>query len=135
MLIKEEKLNEAIDIIPEIGYYMQLAYIYKDQGRTKELDKIENEIYEMLADDESSGHNMNLEYVEIYRDLFENEDKAMEYAKLEYAKRPKNIDVNRALASVYIKNSRKDEAEEYLKIAAKTNSKDPSLASLQASLK
>lgn len=131
----EEKLNEAISIIPEIGYYLQLAYIYKDQNRTKELEEIKKEIFEMLADDEASGHNMNLEYVEIYRDLFEDENQALNYAKIEYEKRPENIDVNRALASVFIQYDSKEEAKKYLEIAAKTNSQDPELAALQSSMK
>ncbi len=131
----EKMLKEAIDIIPEIGYYTQLAHIYKDQNRTKELEDIKPEIFAMLADDEASGHNMNLEYVDIYKTLFVDDAKAMEYAQTEYKKRPNNIDVNRALASVYILQENFEDAKKHLALASKTKNQDPELFEMQSILK
>ena len=128
----EKMLNTARNIIPEVGYYTQLADIYKDQERTKEFDAIMKEIFLMLKDDEDAGHNMNLEYVHIYSDIMENQEKALEYALKEYNKRPENIDVNRALASVYSKMNKPQEVKKYLDVAEKTNSKHPEIEKLRA---
>ena len=131
----EKMVKEAINIIPEIGYYVQLAHIYKDQGRTEELDKIKPEIFAMLADDEASGHNMNLEYVDIYKTLFVDKEKAMSYALTEYKKRPNNIDVNRVLASVYILQDNSEYAKKHLEMASKTNNQHPDLLAMKTTIK
>jgi tetratricopeptide (TPR) repeat protein len=74
----EETTLKAIDVIPEVGFYTQLAEIYKIQGRTEEMTKIMEEVFVMLKDDEDSGHNMNLEYAHIYLDLLEKPDQALD---------------------------------------------------------
>jgi len=76
----EGYIKEAMDIIPEFGFYVQLAHIYHDRGETTKRDKIIAEIFPMLADDEINGHNMNLEYADLYLELLEDPDKALEYA-------------------------------------------------------
>lgn len=126
----EKLLDEAAGIIPEVGYYMQLAELYKATGREEEMKTKEKEIFEMLQDDVDSGHNMDLEYATFYRDHFENFDKAMEYTKKEYEKRPANIDVNRMIASLYVKKGMESEATAYLDEANATNSKHPELQAL-----
>ncbi|MGB4959479.1 MAG: hypothetical protein WBO36_08385, partial [Saprospiraceae bacterium] len=52
--------QQAIDIIPEVGFYTQIAEIYKAQRKTDKFDQIIPEILVMLKDDVDSGHNMNL---------------------------------------------------------------------------
>lgn len=134
-LVKAEKLiNEAINIIPEVGYYVQLAHLYKGQNRTNELAEITNEIFAMLADDEQAGHNMNLEYADIYLELLENNEKALEYAMIEFNKRPDNIDVNRLLAKIYLNKGDKQKAKKCLVAASITNSAHPEIAELQAQI-
>jgi tetratricopeptide (TPR) repeat protein len=49
--VAEAKLEEAIDIIPEVGFYISLAHLYKEQNRKEELNNIKEEIFEMLEDD------------------------------------------------------------------------------------
>jgi len=132
---KAEKLiNEAINIIPEVGYYVQLAHLYKDQNRKEELNKIMDEIFAMLADDEAAGHNMNLEYADIYLEILENNEKAFEYAMIEFNKRPENIDVNRLLAKIYLDKGDKQKAKQCLAAATITNSAHPEIAELQAQI-
>jgi tetratricopeptide (TPR) repeat protein len=127
----EETLKEAMSIIPEVGFYISLAELYKKQGRTAEMEGLLEEIMVMLKEDTDSGHNMNLEYANIYLNLMDNPEKAMEYAKLEYAKRPKNIDVNRTMAQVNMKMDNKSEVENFYTVAKKTNSNHPELSEIK----
>lgn len=127
----EKTYNRGIEIIPEVGFYVSLAEIYKAQDRKEKLNKVLPEIYVMLEDDEKSGHNMNLEYVHIYRDIVEDYDKALEYGLEEYNKRPNNIDVNLALAEVYQKMDNTLKVAEHIEKAGITNSKNPTLLALQ----
>ncbi len=130
----ESKFKDAIEVIPEIGFYLSLAKIYKDQGRTEELEQIKPEIWEMLEDDVVNGHNMNLEYASIYTELFPDYDKALAYAMTEYEKRPKNIDVNRALAKIYLKKNDSEKATIHFELAGTTGSEHPELKEISDEL-
>ncbi len=125
--VAEAKLEEAIDIIPEVGFYISLAHLYKEQNRKEELSNIKEEILEMLEDDVVHGHNMNLEYADAYLDLFEDPNKAMEYVQLEYDKRPDNIDVNKLMAKIYTRLDNTDMAEVHKSAAFSTNAVHPEL--------
>ncbi|MBC7884780.1 MAG: tetratricopeptide repeat protein [Saprospiraceae bacterium] len=126
----ESMTKDAISTIPEVGFYTQLAEIYKKQGKTEEASSLIKEIFTMLADDEKTGHNMNLEYANVYLDLLNDTDKALEYAQKEYQKRPNNIDVNRMIARIYTSAKNKEMAEKYMIAAASTHSKHPELKAL-----
>lgn len=130
----EEITLKAIDIIPEVGFYTQLAEIYKIQGRTAEMSKIMDEIFVMLKEDEESGHNMNLEYANIYLDLLNKPDQALVYAQKEFQKRPDNIDVNRMLARIYKAKSDDALTQKYVMAAGVTNSKHPELLPLMSKI-
>ncbi len=126
----ETKLKEAISIIPEVGYYVELADLYNKTNRRKEMINMIKEILPMLKDDETNGHNMNLEYAHLYLDILQDPAKAKHYANLEYAKRPKNIDINKLLASIAIAQKDYERAKEHLKVAGSTNSQDPTIKKL-----
>ncbi|MTB50301.1 lipopolysaccharide assembly protein LapB [Lewinella sp. W8] len=128
----EKLLHEAKSIIPEVGFYEQLAEIYAATDRKAELAAIQEEILVMLQDDVDSGHNMNLEYAAFYRDLVQDYDKALEYAKREYDKRPANIDVNLMMGSLLVARGEKTAAAPYLEAATVTASKNPELTNLLA---
>jgi len=130
----QEKLNEAIGIIPEVGFYISLARIYKDQNRQAEFEEIKKEILLMLEDDVVHGHNMNLEYTDIYLDLFEDPETALSYVQKEYEKRPDNIDVNLLMAKVYQNLNDTAKLRIYADAASITNSVHPDLVSLQAQI-
>jgi len=119
--------NKAIEIIPEVSFYIQLAEIYKAEGWMGELEKTTKQIMEMLADDVAHGHNMNLEYAKVYLELLENPDAALNYAEIEYQKRPDNIDVNRLMALIYKSKSEISKSKEYKFKALKTGSVHPEL--------
>lgn len=133
--LAEKTLKEAMDIIPEVGFYISLADLYKQQGKDDKVKELLDEIFVMLKDDTDSGHNMNLEYAHLYMDILEDNDKAMEYAKLEYDKRPNNIDINRTMAAIYHKMENDAEAKKYLEVAGKTNSKKPEYLELKKAVK
>lgn len=128
----EKLLNEAAAIIPEVGYFLQLAKLYKATGRETEMKATEQEIFTMLQDDVDSGHNMDLEYAAFYRDHFQDYDKAMTYVEREYTKRPENIDVNRMMASLYVAKKMETEAKPYLDKASATKSQHPELTKMLA---
>ncbi len=130
----ERLLNEARSIIPEVGYYVDLAKLYKLQGRTEEQEDIQKEIMAMLQDDVDSGHNMDMEYATLYRDEYEDYDKALEYIEKEYAVRPNNIDVNRLLASIYARQGDLEKAKAHLAKAEATDSKHPDLKEIRERL-
>jgi len=130
----EKTLNEAISIIPEVGFYVSLAHIYKDQNRLSELENIKLEILEMLEDDVVHGHNMNLEYTDLYLTLYDDPEKALVFIQKEYEKRPNNIDVNRKMARVFQKLNDVESSKIYAEAASVTNSAHPELKHLQVEL-
>ena len=87
----------------------------------------------MLEDDELNGHNMNLEYADLYLTLLNDTETAWEYANAEYMERPNNIDVNRMLAKIAATENSMD-VKKYLVAATRTNSKHPDILQLKNSL-
>lgn len=130
----EVKIQEAMDIIPEVGYYLQMAHIYKLQKKDDELKEIVEEIFEMLEDDVKAGHNMNLEYADMYLTLLDDPEKAMAYANTELEKRPKNIDVNRLLSKIHLALDDKEKSKKFLEKAKVTGSKHPELKEIENEL-
>ena len=126
----EELLKKACELIPEVGFYQTLAELYTETGRKEEADKLVGEILIMLADDEAHGHQMSMEYADLYLNLIGDVDMAMQYATKAYEARPANIDVNLLMAQVYQKKGDIDMARKHLKVAQKTNSQDPEMKGL-----
>ncbi len=126
----EQLLKQACSIIPEVGFYEQLAMLYKEIGEIEAANKLEAEILDMLRDDVESGHNMNLEYANIYLNLKNDPEKALDYAMTEYKLRPKNIDVNKIIAMIYFQMDELEKAENHLLVANKTQSVSPDLLCL-----
>ena len=126
--------KKSINIIPEVGFYISLAELYKSQNKTEEVTKLNSEILEMLKGDVESGHNMNLEYASFYLDLMNEPNEALKYANEEYKLRPENIDVNRLLAKINVALDMKAEARNFATAAGRTSSKNPELISIIAKL-
>lgn len=127
----EVLLKRACEIIPEVGFYERLAGLYKEIGRDDEAEKLKGKILEMLADDEAKGHKMGMEYARVYLELFEDYDKALNYAKKELEYRPKNKDVNQLMAAIYMKMGKYNEAKAHLKTASRTGATDAELIAMQ----
>lgn len=130
----ERLLKQACEIIPEFSFYESLAKIYKETGREEDFKRTMEELWAMLQDDTDSGHNMNLEYAQLYSELTKEQDKALEYALKEYRKRPDNIDVNRVLATVYHRSGDYAKAMRHLEAATRTHSVHPDLQELRQQL-
>lgn len=130
----EQLLLDARSIIPEVGFYEQLAHLYGQTHRLEEKNVTEQAILQMLGEDVASGHNMNLEYADFYLNLAQQPEEALAYALREYELRPANIDVNHLLADIYLRMGERQQATAHLKRAMVTNSQQPELVQLAASL-
>ena len=123
----ERLLDEATAAIPEFGFYTQLVHVYRATDRPEKADETLAEVMLMLQDDVDHGHNMNLEYADVHVNLTGDYDKALEYARREYDRRPDNIDVNRVLATIYYLRGDFAQSAEHAEAAAKTGSRHPEL--------
>lgn len=110
-------LEDACEIIPEVGFYVDLAKFYSKKGNTEMRDSLTTEILAMIDDDIKSGHNMDLALGEVYAELQQNYPKALEVILKEYAQRPKNAEVNQQLASVYDKIGDESNANKHRLVA------------------
>jgi tetratricopeptide (TPR) repeat protein len=93
-----------------------------------------DELWVMLHKDTDSGHDMSLEYANLYSDLAEDHQKALTYALGEYEKRPANIDVNRVLAKIYTRMGNAQKAGLHLEKAKATQAQYPELKALTQQL-
>ncbi len=131
----EEKkyLRKADSLVNDYGIKDELTDIYLLSGEKEQADANAKQVVEALAKDAQSGandasigHYSDRELAYAY--LKTNEPaKALEHALLEYNRRPDNIDVNETLAWVYYYNNDVTNAEKYIVVALKTNSKNPTL--------
>ncbi len=121
-----EMLDKAAKIMPEFSFHEEMAEIYDLQGNhEKALNKYE-EVALMLDEDAKSGHAVDLELCKLYTKAGKM-DLALKHGLIEYKKRPRNIDVNHAMAVVAFKSNDFKKAKEYISVAMSTGSKDPEL--------
>ena len=127
--------EKADSIINDNGIKAELVDIYRAVGQTKKADEAANKVIDELKKDaqtsnkdESLGHYGDRELAYAYLKI-NNTDKALEHAMLEYNRRPNNIDVNETVAWVYYCKGDYAKALPYIKVALKTNSKNPVLLS------
>jgi tetratricopeptide (TPR) repeat protein len=119
-------LENAAKIMPEFSFHEEMAEIYALQGdKAKSLKKYA-EVALMLDEDAKSGHSVDLELCKLYTKTGQL-DSASKYGMIEFQKRPKNIDVNHALAVVALKMNDVKKAQEYMMTAMSTGSKNPEL--------
>lgn len=130
----ESRLKDAIDIVPEVDFYVTLANLYKKQKKTALCEKLKTEILAMLEDDTQSGHNMDLEYAHVYNELFSDTKTALQYAAKELKKRPLNIDVNRTIALLEVEGMDLKNARLHYQAATATQSKHPDLEVIKAKI-
>jgi len=126
-------LNLARATVNDYAFTDELVDVYRLNNQPAEADKMARESVAMLADaaqqandNEQLGHYADRELAYAYLKVGEL-DKALEHAKIEYARRPDNIDVNETLAWVDYKRGDYKEAEKYMAVARRTNSQNPVL--------
>ena len=125
--------QKARILVKDYAFTDELTDLYQLNGQPEESKKMAEESIDMLAgaakeadEDESMGHYADRELAFAY--LKTNElDKALEHAKIEYARRPDNIDVNETMAWVLYKRGEFAEAHKYMQVARRTGSKNPVL--------
>lgn len=113
----ETLLKKACAIIPEVGFYEQLASLYFDTDRGKAAMQLVPQILDMLGEDTDSGHNMNLEYANVHLHLTHQYDRALQYALDEYQLRPTNLTVNEQLAHIYFALENYEQAQKHAEVA------------------
>lgn len=113
----------------------ELVEAYKLAGKNEKAAALANAVIESMTKDaqrgqtdENIGHYADRELAYAYLKI-NKYDKALEHALLEYNRRPENIDVNETVAWVYYCKGEYEKALPYIKVAQKTNSKNPTLLS------
>ena len=125
--------QQARITVKDYAFADELTDLYRLGGQPAEADKMAKESIDMLAeaakeadDNEQLGHYADRELAYAY--LKTNElDKALEHAKIEYERRPDNIDVNETMAWTLYKLGQYPEAQKYMQVARRTGSKNPVL--------
>jgi tetratricopeptide (TPR) repeat protein len=121
-----EILEKAAKIMPEFSFHEEMADIYALQGdKEKAMNKYE-EVAKMLDEDAKSGHAVDLELCKLYTKTGQF-DLALKHGMIEFKNRPKNIDVNHALAWVYFNQKDYKKAQEHISVALRTGSQNPEL--------
>ena len=120
-------LDSANAVMPQSSFEEQKADVYAAMGDTqKAMDKYAEVQKLLIADANSGHHSVSLELTKSF--IKTNQwDSAKKYAAMEYAIRPKNIDVNNELAWIAYNQNDIAKAKEYLKTALSTGSKNPEL--------
>lgn len=129
-----ERLKAAAEIVPEVGFYIDMAKIYRQKGDQKAFELLANEIESMFKEDMEAGHNMRMEAARFQLELRQNPEKALELLQEELNSRASNKDVNQLLGEIYLQQGNKKAAAEALQKAAATGSKDPDLKRLLSRL-
>ena len=125
--------QQARITVKDYAFTDELTDLYRLNNQPEESKKMAEESIDMLANaakeadsNEQMGHYADRELAYAY--LKTNElDKALEHAKIEYARRPDNIDVNETMAWVLYKRGQFAEAQKYMQVARRTGSKNPVL--------
>ena len=119
-------LEKAVKVMPEFSFHEEMADIYALQGNKEKATKKYEDVVKMLDQDAKSGHAVDLELCKLYTKTGQY-DLALKHGLIEYKNRPKNIDVNHALAWVYFNQKDYKKAHEHVTIALRTGSQNPEL--------
>ncbi len=103
-------LDEAIALVPEFSFVQMKADIHRMAGRDRQADSLVRVVTTMLAEDEASGHSMNLEMARLYASHDTNLDEALRRARAEVKKRPESAESLDLLAFVLMKKGMHEEA-------------------------
>ena len=124
--------QQADSLIPDHTFKEGMAEVYKLTGQPGKAKAIADEILEYmkkLSRNKKTGQNEDHEMAHAYMGVGEY-DKALEYALLEYNRRPGNIEMNETVATIYAVKGDYAKALPYINAALKTNCKKPELLCL-----
>lgn len=125
--------QKADSLVVDYSFKDELTDLYLLNGEKEKSKASAKQVIEMLAskivdgkEETEHGHYADRELAYAY--IKTNElDKAYNHAFTEYNRRPQNIDVNETLAWVCYNKSDFENAQKYITVALKTNSKNPTL--------
>ncbi|MBO0357186.1 tetratricopeptide repeat protein [Hymenobacter sp. BT186] len=125
--------QKARATVKDYAFADELTDLYRLNNEPAKADEMAKEAIAMLAsdakeadDNELMGHYADRELAYAYLKTKEL-DKALEHAKIEYARRPDNIDVEETLAWVHYKRGEFAEADKQMKRALRMKTKTPTL--------
>ncbi len=121
----EEYLDKAIALIPEVSFYEQKVDLLHETHREAEATKMVDEIMVMMKEDQTSGHQVDLELAGVQLRLAKDVKAARTSAEKALAARPLNIDVNAMMAEIAYAEGNAVLAQSYMKTALRTGSQDP----------
>ncbi len=128
-------IDEAVSTVPDLNFYFLLADYHKSAKNEAAFTQVTEEIKHTLDKCVESGHNMDLEYANLYFNLLDDPETALIHMRKACKTRPENIDVNREIALIYQALKKPIHVDYHLKRATRTNSQHPDLKQLSASLK
>ena len=123
---------QADSLIQDHTFKEGIAEIYNLSGQIEKAKKVAEEIlsymkkFSSAGENKITGQNEDYEMAHAYMGI-NNYEKALEYALLEYNRRPENIEVNETVAIVYYARGEYIKALPYIEAALKTNCKNPEL--------
>jgi tetratricopeptide (TPR) repeat protein len=126
-------LEQARATVKDYAFADELADLYRLNKQPEQARKMADEAIKQLSDaaaeadeNEQLGHYADRELAYAYLKTGDN-DKALQHAKIEYERRPDNIDVNETLAWVHYKRGEYADAQKYMQVALRTHSQNPVL--------
>ncbi|MCR6637617.1 MAG: hypothetical protein NVV82_01080 [Sporocytophaga sp.] len=128
-------LEEAYILNPVISFKQDMAQVYKYSGRINDARKEVQDIINTIEEGEKGGCNYDLVRAKLYTEILEDFDLALIYAERAKDRWPENVDLNIALALIYYKIGKYEEANYYLKKATSIQMNNPSLLCLSGLLK
>jgi tetratricopeptide (TPR) repeat protein len=127
--------EKAVAAVSDYSIKEELVEAYNLSGQKEKATAMANTVIDNMSkdaqsgkSDENIGHYADRELAYAYLKI-NDYNKALDHALLEYNRRPDNIDVNETVAWVYYCKGEYEKALPYLKVALKTNSKNPTLLS------
>jgi tetratricopeptide (TPR) repeat protein len=127
-----KKIQLAKTQVVDFSFDQELTELYRLDNQPRNSFTHAKEVVNSLVGvtgkegDVNHGHYADKELAYAYLDTY-NYSLALHHALIEYKRRPDNIDVNQALALVYYKLGKFNDAEKYIEVAMKTHSKNPVL--------
>ena len=124
--------TKASSFIEDYSFQEELCDIYRLKGQNDKAEACAKRALEILVptgtDPNLPGHGHYSDREQAYAYLKLNDyDNALKHALIEYNRRPDNIDINETMAWVKYKKGEYKEANDYIKVALKTNSQNPTL--------
>jgi len=126
------KLELARQQVNDFSFDQELTELYRLNNEPQKAYLYSQKTIEALAgisgkeSQANHGHYADRELAYAYLNAYDY-SLALKHALIEYSRRPENIDVNQTLGWVYYKLGDYQQADKYLTVAQKTNSKNPVL--------